>query len=848
MTVIPTAQHLSFSQSDTPNFSAGGQPWYSTGNQDMQSTLPLQPPVEQTSGEQIWFSSGTHNIRPVTPLQQNGNHNAQSGSEEHSAEVGKNAMADPDKRASPDWREHISSRDGKKYYYNRKRKVSSWEKPLELMTPTERADATTDWREIITTEGQRFYYNRVAKRSKWAMPDEVKLAREKVNMTSCEETPTVKDVYSYPSATVSVSENATAAPDANNLSLSGHEKESSPVLVAPSVNPEPDMSSGLSSTQDDVTTNLTADETGMPAPPEVATAAVASDTPVLTVLPNAITSPNRGVSETSPLEAAPPSVITLTVSTEEANKSAGSSGIGGINASEGKKLEHEPLVYESKEEAKSAFKALLESANVASDWTWDQAMRVIINDRRYGALRSLGERKQTFNEFVGLKRKHEAEEKRSRQKKAKQDFKKMLQETKDLTSLTRWSKAVFMLEKDERFQAMERAKDREELFEEHIEDLKNKERAKALEEKKRHKMEYLEFLKSCDFIKASSQWRKVQHRLEADERCSRLEKIERFETFQEYTRDLEMEEEEQRKLRTEELRKAERKNRDEFRKLMEEHVANGILTAKSHWRDYCIKIKDAPAYLAVHSNTTGSSAKVLFDDVIEDLQKQYAEEREKIEEVIKNEKISLSTSWTFEDFKGALSREITSERISDVNLKLIFDELLDITKEKEDKEAKKRKRLAEGVYEFLFNAKEISSDSKWEECIALIEESRFVGEESFFREIFNKVILDLKTKEKEKEWKRKADKAKKERKDKGKKERRRKSKDREGESRKDRHKTDSDGTESSLEESRRSRDRSKKHKKRHIDDDDEKDRSRSHRRSSDSKKSKHDGDGDFGEL
>lgn len=29
---------------------------------------------------------------------------------------------------------------------------------------------------------------------------------------------------------------------------------------------------------------------------------------------------------------------------------------------------------------------------------FNQAMRVIINDRRYGALRSLGERKQTFNE------------------------------------------------------------------------------------------------------------------------------------------------------------------------------------------------------------------------------------------------------------------------------------------------------------------------------------------------------------------------------------------------------------------------------------------------------------------
>ena len=36
----------------------------------------------------------------------------------------------------------------------------------------------------------------------------------------------------------------------------------------------------------------------------------------------------------------------------------------------------------------------------------------------------------------------------------------------------------------------------------------------------------------------------------------------------------------------EELRKTERKNRDEFRKLMDEHIASGILTAKTHWRDY----------------------------------------------------------------------------------------------------------------------------------------------------------------------------------------------------------------------------------------------------------------------
>lgn len=40
----------------------------------------------------------------------------------------------------------------------------------------------------------------------------------------------------------------------------------------------------------------------------------------------------------------------------------------------------------------------------------------------------------------------------------------------------------------------------------------------------------------------------------------------------------------------EQTRRSERKNRDEFRKLMEGHVAPGILTAKTHWQDYCSKV------------------------------------------------------------------------------------------------------------------------------------------------------------------------------------------------------------------------------------------------------------------
>jgi pre-mRNA-processing factor 40 len=58
------------------------------------------------------------------------------------------------------------------------------------------------------------------------------------------------------------------------------------------------------------------------------------------------------------------------------------------------------------------------------------------------------------------------------------------------------------------------------------------EREKAREERKKNLSEYRTFLESCDFIKANTQWRKVQDRLEDDERCSRLDKLDRLEVFQ----------------------------------------------------------------------------------------------------------------------------------------------------------------------------------------------------------------------------------------------------------------------------------------------------------------------------
>ncbi|KAL9417657.1 hypothetical protein AB3S75_040611 [Citrus x aurantiifolia] len=757
--------------------------------------------------------------------------------------------------AQTDWIEHTAA-DGRRYYYNKRTRQSTWDKPLELMTPIERADAASDWKEFTSPDGRKYYYNKVTKQSKWSIPDELKLAREQAERastkgTQSEASPNLQTSNSVPSSAV------TASPNADISSSTVQVVASSPVSVVPIIaasSIQPAMVSA-SSASPVIAASVAVSADGIQTTVDALTPMTSVSSSVGdAVTVNTDTETKNYSSNLSASNVVAAAVEVPAQETEEMRKDAVTGEKIGDELEE-KTVGQEHLAYANKLEAKNAFKALLESANVGSDWSWDQAMQAIINDRRYGALKTLGERKQAFNEYLGQRKKQEAEERRFKLKKAREDYKKMMEESVELTSSTRWSKAVTMFENDERFKALDRERDRRDLFDDHLEELRQKERAKAQEERRQHLIEYRQFLESCDFIKASTQWRKVQDRLEADERCSRLEKIDRLEIFKEYIIDLEKEEEEQRKIQKEVLRRAERKNRDEFRKLLEGDVASGTLTAKTHWRDYCMKVKDLHAYMAVASNTSGSTPKDLFEDVAEELQKQYQEDKTRIKDAVKLKKISLSSTWTFEDFKASILEDVTSPPISDVNIKLVFDDLLERVKEKEEKEAKKRKRLADDFFALLCSIKEISASSAWEDCIQLFEGSRefsSIGEESICREIFDEYVTQLKEQAKENERKRKEEKSKKE-KEREDRDRKKQKQGREKDRAREREKEDhskKDGAESDHDDSaeyenkRSGKDSDKKHRKRHHSgqdslDENEKDRSKNSHRSDRKKSRRH---------
>ncbi|PON65555.1 WW domain containing protein [Parasponia andersonii] len=817
----------------------------------------MQAPVAPIAG-QPWLPSGSQSAPALTPVQQA----AQQPSAPPSTDTAINSRT---QQSSSDWQEHTSN-DGRRYYYNKRTKQSVWDKPLELMTPMERADASTVWKEYSSPDGRKYYYNKVTKQSKWTIPEELKLARELAEKEASQGMQLDAGLTSHGSAAVASAETPPAVTSVASGTPSGPTGIAlSPVAVTPVASlPNPSSVTIPGSSATPTSQSAVTSVVGIQ-PPAVTVAslnpAILGSTGVSSVLTNAITTPistyeNRATQDiVNSVDGASMQDI------EEAKKGMAVAGKINVTPMEEKSLDEEPLVYASKLEAKNAFKSLLESANVQSDWTWEQAMREIINDKRYGALRTLGERKQAFNEYLGQRKKLEAEERRMRQKKAREEFTKMLEDSKELTSSTRWSKAVTMFENDERFKAVERARDKEDLFESYIVELERKEKEKAAEEHRQNVAEYRKFLESCDFIKVNSQWRKVQDRLEDDERYLLLEKLDRLLIFQDYIRDLEKEEEEQKKIQKEHLRRVERKNRDEFRKLMEEHIDAGTLTARTHWRDYCLKVKDLPQYQAVASNTSGSTPKELFEDVIEELEKQYHEDKARVKDALKLGKVSIASTWTFDDFKAAILEDIVSPPVSDLNLKLVYEELLERAKEKEEKEAKKRQRLADDFTKLLYTFKEITSTSNWEDCKQLFEDSqeyRSIGEESLIREVFEEYITHLQEKAKEKERKREEEKARKEREREEKekrKEKERKEKDREREKEKGKERSKKDDTDSEniditdshghKEDKKREKDRDRKHRKRHqsVTDDmgsdkDEKEESKKRKHSSDRKKSR----------
>jgi len=194
--------------------------------------------------------------------------------------------------------------------------------------------------------------------------------------------------------------------------------------------------------------------------------------------------------------------------------------------------------FTNKSEAAYLFRDLLESVGVTSSWTWEMAMRATINDERYKGLKTLNERKTCFQEYVAYRKKHEVEERKQKEIKAKEGFSALLKSSKEINSRSTWRKLVGILEKDPRFAMIEDDLYREELFEDFVYEIEKKEKDEFRELKKINIQKFKQMLEESS-ITVKTQWRRFKDQYGDDPRYRALDKLDRLNLFEEYVRNLE---------------------------------------------------------------------------------------------------------------------------------------------------------------------------------------------------------------------------------------------------------------------------------------------------------------------
>uniref|UniRef100_A0A8B9T9N3 Pre-mRNA-processing factor 40 homolog A n=1 Tax=Anas platyrhynchos TaxID=8839 RepID=A0A8B9T9N3_ANAPL len=588
------------------------------------------------------------------------------------------------------WTEHKSP-DGRTYYYNTETKQSTWEKPDDLKTPAEQLLSKCPWKEYKSDSGKPYYYNSQTKESRWAKPKELEDLEGNVNKV---------DLRSQ---------------------LQHHLLQEKQQMQAP----QPQL---LPETAAAVTTTTTA----AAAASEGETAAASGTENESTA---AATAEEQGQQATSAPAAQEQSAEAAANATDDSSKQEGSADASSKKEDDDSQPVKKTYTWNTKEEAKQAFKELLKEKRVPSNASWEQAMKMIINDPRYSALAKLSEKKQAFNAYKVQTEKEEKEEARSKYKEAKESFQRFLENHEKMTSTTRYKKAEQMFGEMEVWNAISE-RDRLEIYEDVLFFLSKKEKEQAKQLRKRNWEALKNILDNMANVTYCTTWSEAQQYLmdnptfAEDEELQNMDKEDALICFEEHIRALEKEEEEEKQKSLLRERRRQRKNRESFQIFLDELHEHGQLHSMSSWMELYPTISSDIRFTNMLGQP-GSTALDLFKFYVEDLKARYHDEKKIIKDILKDKGFVVEVNTSFEDFVTVISSTKRATTLDAGNIKLAFNSLLEKAeareREREKEEARKMKRKESAFKSMLKQATPpIELDAVWEDI-----RDRFVKEPAF---------------------------------------------------------------------------------------------------------------------
>ncbi|XP_032645840.1 pre-mRNA-processing factor 40 homolog A isoform X3 [Chelonoidis abingdonii] len=636
---------------------------------------------------------------------------------------------DPSKQKSM-WTEHKSP-DGRTYYYNTETKQSTWEKPDDLKTPAEQLLSKCPWKEYKSDSGKPYYYNSQTKESRWAKPKELEdleaMIKAEENSKPEESTPTssapavATEITDTVTATAAATTTTTATTTTSDVETAVAATAAT-VIPAVAAAPEAEASTVASVVENESTVTTTADE-------QVQQTTTTTTTTTTTPAATTIVTP---VVQEQNAEA-----VTNTV--EETSKQEASVDVAPKKEEEDTQPVKKTYTWNTKEEAKQAFKELLKEKRVPSNASWEQAMKMIINDPRYSALAKLSEKKQAFNAYKVQTEKEEKEEARSKYKEAKESFQRFLENHEKMTSTTRYKKAEQMFGEMEVWNAISE-RDRLEIYEDVLFFLSKKEKEQAKQLRKRNWEALKNILDNMANVTYSTTWSEAQQYLmdnptfAEDEELQNMDKEDALICFEEHIRALEKEEEEEKQKSLLRERRRQRKNRESFQLFLDELHEHGQLHSMSSWMELYPTISSDIRFTNMLGQpvfSLGSTALDLFKFYVEDLKARYHDEKKIIKDILKDKGFLVEVNTTFEDFVTVISSTKRATTLDAGNIKLAFNSLLEKAeareREREKEEARKMKRKESAFKSMLKQATPpIELDAVWEDI-----RERFVKEPAF---------------------------------------------------------------------------------------------------------------------
>ncbi|XP_056320667.1 pre-mRNA-processing factor 40 homolog A [Danio aesculapii] len=562
-------------------------------------------------------------------------------------------------------------------------------------SPDEQPKKKSVWTEHKSLDGKIYYYNTETKQSTWEKPDELKSPAEQM-LSKCPWKEYKSDTgkpYYYNSQTkesrwtkpkeledleamIKAEENGTADVVAPGTTPALTAQSESSVTVAPVAETEATMVTGTIEEQ--------------PSHVPAQAVEVSSDVAV------------NSTEETPSVE------------TQPSND---------VSKEERPELVKKVYKWNTKEEAKQAFKELLKEKGVSSNASWEQAMKLIINDPRYSALPKLSEKKQAFNAYKVQTEKEEKEEARIKYKESKETFQRFLENHEKMTSTTRYKKAEQMFGDQEVWSCVPE-RDRLEIYEDVLFYLAKKEKEQAKQLRKRNWEALKNILDNMANVTYRTTWSEAQQYLldnptfAEDEELQNMDKEDALICFEEHIRALEKEEEDEKQKTLLRERRRQRKNRESFQKFLDELHDHGQLHSMSAWMEMYPTIS-ADIRFSNMLGQPGSTPLDLFKFYVEDLKARYHDEKRIIKDILKDKGFLVEINTGFEDFGSVISSDKRATTLDAGNIKLAFNSLLEKAeareREREKEEARKMKRKEAAFKSMLKQATPpLEPEATWE--------------------------------------------------------------------------------------------------------------------------------------